>query len=160
MLCRICILSYCHLMHQVNRQAIVRHKSQEMFALVNDIKRYPDFLKWCHDSHLIEENEKSMIAGLTVSLAGFKQKFTTKNDMFAGESNQYRIELSLIKGPFENLSGYWCFSALSEDASKIELYLEFNFKSGILNNAFKKGFGMIAQQLVSDFVKRAAYVYG
>ncbi len=159
MLCRINVLYYCCLMHQVNRQAIVRHNAQEMFTLVNDIKRYPEFLKWCHDSHLLEESKNSMTAGLTVSLAGFKQKFTTKNDLFYEEDHRYRIQLSLINGPFENLNGYWLFSPLNNQASKIELYLEFNFKSGILNNAFKKGFGMIAQQLVSDFVKRAAHVY-
>ncbi|MBL4660940.1 MAG: type II toxin-antitoxin system RatA family toxin [Alcanivoracaceae bacterium] len=146
-------------MHQVNRQAIVRHSAEKMFNLVYGIESYPQFLKWCHDSHLIEETQELMIAGMTVSLAGIKQKFTTKN-ILVEELNGFRIILSLVKGPFEKLSGYWIFTRLNDEASKIELHLEFNFKSGILNSAFKRAFGRIAQQLVADFVMRANHVYG
>ncbi|MBL4773296.1 MAG: type II toxin-antitoxin system RatA family toxin [Alcanivoracaceae bacterium] len=126
--------------------------------MVNSIETYPQFLKWCHDSHLIEKKEESMIAGMTVSLAGIKQKFTTQN-VFKQENKNFKINLSLLKGPFEKLSGFWVFTHLNDEASKIELHLEFNFKSGILNSAFKSAFGRIAQQLVSDFVKRANHVY-
>ena len=95
---------------------------------------------------------------MTVSLAGMKQKFTTQNNLSQNDE-KFQIHLSLIKGPFEKLSGYWIFTPLNEKASKIELHLEFNFKSGILNGAFKRAFGRIAQQLVSDFVNRANHVY-
>jgi len=145
-------------MHLVNRQAIVRHNAEKMFALVNDIESYPQFLKWCYDSHLIEETKDLMIAGMTISLAGFKKKFTTENTLTT-QSNGFKIGLSLVKGPFDTLNGYWLFTHLNENASKIELHLEFNFRSGVLNSAFKRAFGKIAQQLVSDFVKRADHVY-
>ncbi len=145
-------------MHRVNRQAIVRHHPKKMYDLVNGIESYPEFLKWCYDSHLLEHKPNLMIAGLTVSLAGVKQKFTTKNILLQ-KSQDYQIDLSLVKGPFEKLSGYWLFTYLNDEASKIELHLEFNFKSGLLNSAFKQAFGRIAQQLVTDFVKRANHVY-
>jgi len=145
-------------MHTVNRQALVRHKAEKMFSLVNDVESYPSFLKWCHDSHLIESNNDKMIAGMTVSLAGIKQNFTTQN-LLIRQQSKFKIQLSLIKGPFEKLSGYWLFTSLGENGSKIELHLEFNFKSGFLNGTFKRAFGRIAQQLVSDFVSRANYVY-
>jgi len=146
-------------MHQVNRQAIVKYNAQNMFDLVNDVKSYPEFLKWCNESHVIEKQTDNMIAGMTISLAGIKKQFTTKNEFIKSNEN-YQINLSLIKGPFENLIGNWIFTHLTGNASKIELHLEFNFKSGFLNNAFKRAFGKIAQQLVSDFVKRANHVYG
>ncbi len=145
-------------MHQVHRQAIVRHNARQMYDLVNLVEEYPQFLNWCHDSHIIEKNDKYMVAGMTVSLVGLKQKFTTKNEFFQNE-NGFSIELSLVKGPFEKLTGNWVFTRLTSDASKIELHLKFNFKSGILNGAFKRAFGTIAQQLVTDFVKRAKHVY-
>lgn len=146
-------------MHQVNRHAIVRYNAQNMFDLVNDVKVYPDFLKWCNESHVIERNLDNMIAGMTISLAGIKKQFTTKN-AFSKINGNYQIELSLVNGPFENLTGNWFFTHLTENASKIELHLEFNFKSGFLNSTFKRAFGKITQQLVSDFVKRASHVYG
>ncbi|MCF6288500.1 MAG: ubiquinone-binding protein [Proteobacteria bacterium] len=145
-------------MHKVNRQAIVRHHPKKMFDIVNAVELYPIFLKWCHAAQIIEENADFMIAGLTVSLAGIKQKFTTKN-ILKQKTPDYQIDLSLVTGPFETLSGYWYFTYLNDAASKIELHLEFNFKSGILNSAFKRAFGTIAQQLVADFVKRANHVY-
>lgn len=144
--------------HKVNRQAIVRHHPKKMFDLVNSIECYPEFLKWCHESHVIEKNKDRMIAGMTVSLVGIKQKFTTENILIR-KSQDYHIDLSLVKGPFEKLSGYWVFTYLNDEASKIDLHLEFNFKSGILNTAFKRAFGKIAGQLVADFVKRANDVY-
>ena len=145
-------------MHQVNRQAIVKHNAYEMFTLVNSVETYPQFLKWCHDSHIIKQTDKLMVAGMTVSLAGLKQKFTT-NNILLKQGNDYKIDLQLVKGPFDHLSGYWIFTHLTKDASKIELHLEFNFKSGLLNTAFKRAFGRIAQQMVSDFVERAKHVY-
>jgi ribosome-associated toxin RatA of RatAB toxin-antitoxin module len=145
-------------MHQVNRQAIVKHNAHKMFSLVNSIETYPEFLKWCHDSHIIEQSDEFMMAGMTVSLAGIKQKFTT-NNILQQHENGYKIELKLVKGPFEHLAGYWIFTHLTMQASKVELHLEFNFKSGLLNAAFKRAFGRIAQQMVSDFVKRANHVY-
>jgi len=145
-------------MHLVNRQAIVKHNAEKMFVLVNSIETYPEFLNWCHDSHLIDQSETEMIAGMTVSLAGIKQKFTTQNIM-SKEPFGYKIHLNLVNGPFKKLCGYWIFTHLTDTASKIELHLEFNFKSGLLNNAFKKAFGRIAQQLVVDFVERANHVY-
>lgn len=157
-MCKIATLINSLMMHTVNRQALVRHKAEKMFSLVNDIECYPQFLKWCHDSHIIESSEEKMIAGMTVSLAGVKQKFTTQN-LLSKQQDKYEIKLSLLKGPFDKLSGYWLFTVLNENASKIELHLEFNFKSGFLNGTFKRAFGRIAQQLVSDFVTRAQHVY-
>ena len=145
-------------MHKVNRQALVKHQAEKMFTLVNEVEDYPEFLNWCHDSHVIEKSENKMIAGMTVSLAGIKKKFTTQN-ILTQESTGFKIELSLVSGPFEKLSGYWLFTHLNETASKIELHLEFDFKSGLMNSAFRKAFGLIAQQLVVDFVKRANDVY-
>lgn len=145
-------------MHEVHRQAIVRHNAKQMYDLVNLVEEYPQFLNWCYDSHVIEKNDEYMIAGMTVSLVGVKQKFTTENKFFINNES-CSIELSLVNGPFEHLSGRWVFTKLTQEASKIELHLKFNFKSGILNGAFKRAFGSIAQQLVTDFVKRASHVY-
>lgn len=145
-------------MHLVNRQAIVRYNAKAMFDLVNDIESYPEFLKWCHDSHLTDKSKDLMVAGMTISLAGMKKKFTTKN-ILSETTSGFKIYLDLVKGPFEQLNGHWSFTKLDENASKIELHLEFNFKSGFLNTAFKRAFGKIAQQLLSDFVTRAKHVY-
>ncbi|MFK8011648.1 MAG: type II toxin-antitoxin system RatA family toxin [Marinicellaceae bacterium] len=145
-------------MHTINRQAIIRHNAEKMFDLVNSIETYPAFLNWCHESHILKDNDSEMIAGMTISLAGIKQKFTTRN-ILSKELKNYRIDLTLVSGPFKNLSGYWIFTPFGTNASKIELHLEFNFKSGLLNSTFKKAFGRIAQQLVVDFVERANNVY-
>ncbi len=145
-------------MHQVNRQAIIRHSASEMFDLVNDVEQYPQFLNWCHSSHLLEKREDYMVAGLTVSLVGIKQKFTTKNT-FTTVGAVKEIALSLVDGPFAHLTGLWIFTPLHSHASKIELHLQFNFKSGFMNRAFKRAFEKIATQLVADFVLRAKNVY-
>ena len=96
------------------------------------------------------------LARLEVSIAGLKQKFTTRNRLVPGEL----LTLSLVEGPFRQLSGEWRFDALSERGSKVSLCLSFDFSSSALSSAFRRGFARIADKLVLDFSRRADQVYG
>ena len=67
--------------------------------------------------------------------------------------------MQLVNGPFRSLSGGWTFSALSEDACKIELNLEFEFSSKLVEVAFGKVFNSLASSMVAAFTQRAKEVY-
>ncbi len=146
-------------MMKIHRQALLAYPASQVFDIVNDVAKYPEFLRWCVDSHVLEQNQNAMLAGLTVSIAGFRQKFTTRNltSQSTNDKGQsvYRLDMLLQDGPFQELQGFWEVTALADTASRIELHLQFEFSAGLVQAAFSKGFGSVAGHLVEDFVNRA-----
>ena len=142
-------------MTQVNRSALVLHSAQQMFEIVNDVLAYPDFLPWCAKTELLFEDEQQMEATLYLAKAGLKYSFTTHNNLV----RHNRIELELVEGPFSQLSGYWTFEALSDEACKVSLSLGFEFEGKLKNLAMSKVFNQVATTLVDAFVQRADAVY-
>ncbi|MEN8176366.1 MAG: type II toxin-antitoxin system RatA family toxin [Pseudomonadota bacterium] len=140
----------------VEKSALVPHSASQMYALVNAVETYPDFLPWCAGAAVLSEEPGSMCARIEVSRAGVHQVFSTCNQLFADE----RIELQLQDGPFKRLHGTWNFVPLREDASKVSLRLEFEFSGRLINAAFGGVFSHIANNLVDAFCKRATEVYG
>lgn len=142
-------------MAQIHRSALVAFSAQSMFDLVNDVAAYPQFLPGCAETKVLEQNDESMRASVLISKAGVRQWFTTQNALQPGRS----IQMNLVEGPFSHLSGGWMFTALAEDACKIELKLEFDFSSKLVEMAFGKVFNSIATNMVNAFTARAKEVY-
>jgi ribosome-associated toxin RatA of RatAB toxin-antitoxin module len=140
---------------KIERTAMVAHSAMEMYRLVEDVQSYPQFLSWCTDAIVHQQDTDIQKASLTVVLAGIRQQFTTINTLRAGE----RIEMKLLEGPFRNLQGEWCFTQLGEDGCKISLELEFEMSANPMAILFGKGFDMLANRLLEDFCKRAEKVY-
>lgn len=128
----------------------------DMFRLVQDVPAYPDFLTWCLDAKVREQDAEHQVATLVVRISGMTQTFTTHNRFVPGE----RLTLALVDGPFQRLAGEWLFEQLGGAGSKVTLVLNFEFSNKVLSAAFRRGFTHIADRLVSEFSKRADDVYG
>lgn len=139
----------------INRSALVLHSTQRMSALVNDVASYPQFLPWCSKANILEQNSEFMIASIEVQKGGIKQSFTTRNDL----SNDDRILMDLVDGPFKYLKGVWDFIHLKENACKVVLTLEFELKQNIAKMAFGPVFSQAANSMVDAFCERANQVY-
>lgn len=142
-------------MKQVSRSALVSFSAEQMFHLVNDVVSYPEFLPGCSGTRVLESSHDRMIASVDVSKAGISKTFTTENHLNHGES----IIMHLVDGPFQTLRGGWYFTSLDEKACKVELKLEFEFSSKIIELAFGKIFNELTSNMVSAFTKRAKQVY-
>jgi ribosome-associated toxin RatA of RatAB toxin-antitoxin module len=139
----------------VKKTALVMYSARQMFDLVNDVESYPEFLPWCSSTRLISRTEDMVCAELEVSRIGISQKFSTCNQMVPGEF----MDIELVEGPFKHLRGRWDFIALRDDASKVELELDFDFSGKLINAAFGTVFHQVADTLVDAFCKRAEEVY-
>lgn len=139
----------------VSKSALVPFSAAQMYALVDNFEAYPDFLPWCRSSRLISRTEDEICGELEVARAGIRQTFSTRNRLVKNE----RMDIELIDGPFRKLQGGWKFTALREDACKIELVLDFEFSGRLINSAFGKVFSQIANTMVDAFCKRAEEVY-
>jgi ribosome-associated toxin RatA of RatAB toxin-antitoxin module len=142
-------------MKQVTRSALVAFSAEQMFNLVNDVSRYPEFLPGCSGSTVLEASQDKMVASVAVSKAGISKTFTTSNLLNTGES----ILMELVDGPFKTLRGGWYFTALDEQACKVELKLEFEFSSKMIEMAFGKVFNELTSNMVNAFTTRAKQVY-
>lgn len=143
-------------MTSINRSALVEYSAEQMFDLVNDIEHYPEFMQGCVSAKVLSQSDTELIGELRLSKAGISQQFTTKNVLV----RPVRIDMSLVEGGFKNFSSQWTFDALTENACKISLAMEFEFKSGLMGFAAEKLFSSSANNLVDAIVQRAHEVYG
>ncbi|KZY38472.1 ubiquinone-binding protein [Oleiphilus sp. HI0081] len=139
----------------INRSALVMHSAERMSALVNDVAAYSQFLPWCSSSQVLESESEYMLASIEVQKGALKQSFTTRNDL----SEDGRIIMSLVEGPFSYLKGAWEFIHLKEGACKVELTLDFEIKQNLAKMAFAKVFNQAANSMVDAFCERANQLY-
>jgi len=146
-------------MKSVHKSVLLWHSPHEMFTLVADVARYPEFLPWCNTGEVLELTPEGMVARVGMSIAGFKKSFTTRNQHVSDR----QIRLELVDGPFSHLDGVWKFSPVgdgSQRACKIEFTLNYGFSSTTLATLVGPVFDKIAGTLVDAFVKRADDIYG
>ena len=132
------------------------YSPQQMFALVNAIDDYPQFLNWCSGASILNQSEGQITASVEINKGSLKQTFTTKNTLRAFDL----IEMELLDGPFKTLSGQWRFEALGEGAAKVALELQFSFKSKLMDIALSPIFTQIANSQLDAFVARGKQIYG
>ncbi|WP_420599972.1 type II toxin-antitoxin system RatA family toxin [Neptuniibacter sp.] len=142
-------------MTQVERSALVLHTAEDMFDLINDVERYPEFLPWCAKTEVVSRTDEELVATLFLSKGGLNYSFTTRNQL----NRPTRMTLELVEGPFSSLAGVWDFKVLSDEASKVSLNLQFDFSGKIASFAMSKVFNQVATTLVDAFVTRADQVY-
>jgi ribosome-associated toxin RatA of RatAB toxin-antitoxin module len=142
-------------MKRIARSAIVEHSAFEMYALVDGIEAYPEFLPWCVAAEVHERRPGATRATLTVGLHGLRHSFTTQNENRPGEA----IDMRLVQGPFRCFHGEWRFVPLGEHASRIEFTLEYEFSSRTLGRLLAPLFDGIADSMVEAFVRRAAELH-
>jgi len=144
-------------MPDIKRSAIVPYSAKQMYELVNDIRRYPEFIPWCKNATILSENEDEIRAELNFARGALEKAFTTCNRL----QKDKMIEIRLINGPFKHLEGFWRFEPLPEgQGCQVLLDLDFEFSNRLLGLAFGPFFTQVANLLVDAFSKRAKEVYG
>lgn len=138
-------------MTKLYRSALLPYSAEVMYDIVNRVERYQEFLPWCGESSVLSETEDSMKAKILMQKGKLNHSFTTLNTL---QKNK-RISLTLVDGPFKELSGDWVFTDLGETGSKIELKLEFSFSNSLVGMLVKPIFTQIANSLVDSFCERA-----
>jgi ribosome-associated toxin RatA of RatAB toxin-antitoxin module len=139
----------------IERSALVPYSAGQMYALVNDIESYPQFMSGCVGARVLAKGEDFLKARLDLKKAGIEKSFVTRNTLVPDE----RIELHLEEGPFKTLEGVWEFRALNEQACKVSLSLTFEFENRLVALAADPWFEAVGNQLVSAVVERAKRVY-
>ena len=140
----------------VEKSVLVGHSAQQMFALVDAVEAYPEFLPWCDRTEVLHRDDASTRATIHINYRGARQSFTTRN----AKDTPRTIAVKLVEGPFRVLDGEWRFTELAENACKIDFRLRYEFSSKVLEMLVGPVFSYIANTMVDAFVKRAESAYG
>lgn len=127
-----------------------------MFALVDDVGRYPEFLPWCSGSKVEIISDTERLASVNVARGMVRTEFTTRNLVKKGAA----ISMVFVDGPFKQLTGEWRFDAIGERGSRIHFRVEFEFKNRLTATAFNAVFESLCGTIIDAFVARAQTIYG
>ncbi|MBS0538575.1 MAG: type II toxin-antitoxin system RatA family toxin [Proteobacteria bacterium] len=139
---------------------IVRFAPRQLFDLVADVPRYPEFLPWCTAARVRRrEGPNVEIDELAIGFGPFHEKFVSKVTLTPDDPAGPRIETTGVEGPFRHLGSKWQFRPHPE-GTEIEFALEFEFRSVILQHTVRMLFAEAVKRMVSAFEARAAQLYG
>ena len=146
-------------MKTVNKSVLIWYSPAEMYALVTQVDKYPEFLPWCDHAQVLATDADGVTAEVGIAFSGIRQTFTTRNTHVPDQ----KVGMKLVKGPFSQLEGEWRFLPVgngSERACRVELTLHYGFDNVALAALVGPVFDRIAISMVEAFGARAEQVYG
>lgn len=138
-------------MREVTRSALVPLPPSELYALINDVERYPEFVPGCTVARVESRGEREMVATLGVRRGGLDTEFTTRNALDPDRSVTMRLE----RGPFKSLEGVWSLRPVGDSGCEVTLRLRFEFANRLSGMMLAPIFEQTAASLVDAFVVRA-----
>jgi ribosome-associated toxin RatA of RatAB toxin-antitoxin module len=138
-------------MREVKRSALIAESPARMYALINDIERYPEFVPGCTAARIDSQKPGEMVATLAIKKGPLRTEFTTRNLLEPDK----RVLMQFVSGPFRVLEGLWTLTPLGDLGCRVELEMRFEFANRAAGTLFEPLFEGTAASLVDAFVKRA-----
>lgn len=142
-------------MREVRRSALLPYSTGQMYGLVADVLRYPEFLPWCTGARILADEGEFVTVSLGLQRGLARGSFTTRNRLVPERS----VEMRLVEGPFSLLEGRWEFAPIQEAGSRAELLVRFETRGILGGIALGPAFEQICNQMVDAFARRAHQVY-
>lgn len=142
-------------MPKVQKTIVLPYSATQMYALVERVEDYPEFLPWCGGATVHERTPTSLEATVTIAFKGLSQIFRTSNVNVPNES----MVMQFKDGPFRHFTGSWRFEPLNGGV-KVEFELDYEFSNKLFALAIGPVFGVIAQTFIDGFITRAKVLYG
>jgi len=136
-------------------QRVLPYTPEQLFALVADIERYPEFLPWCVGARVRERSPDLVVADLIIGFRMFRERFTSRVVL----DPSHRIDVTYAEGPFRYLNNHWTFEAVT-GGCRIDFFVDFEFRSRVLQRVIGLLFGEAVRRMVAAFEGRARQLYG
>ena len=134
---------------------IINHTPQNLYNLVSDVRKYPEFLPWCLGARVKNLLQNEFDADLIIGFKIYKEVYSSQILL---DPNNYKIIVNYKDGPFEYLYNYWIFKEKNAGC-EIEFMVEFKFKSIFLQTVMESLFSEAVKKMVRAFESRANYLY-
>ena len=136
---------------------VLHHSPEQLFGLVADIERYPEFLPWCIGARIRSRRENVVVADLVIGFKGIRERFTSEVTL---NRPAMRIDVAYRDGPFRYLNNHWIFNALPDGGCEIDFFVDFEFRSRLLQKIIGLLFNEAVRRMVAAFEARADQLYG
>ena len=107
---------------------VLPHTPEQMYSLVADIGRYPEFLPWCVGARIVRQSEREVLADLLIGFKVFRERFRSKVDL---EPATLTIDVAYVEGPMRYLENHWHFRP-HPDGCEVDFRVDFEFRSLLL----------------------------
>jgi len=137
-------------------QRVVPFTPEQLFDLIADIQRYPEFLPWCVGARIRKRDGNRIVADLVIGYKLIRERFTSTVTL---SPEQNRIDVEYTDGPFKYLNNHWVFEP-HPDGCLIDFYVDFEFRSKMLQKIIEVFFNEAVRRMVGAFEDRAHDLYG
>ena len=140
-----------------SEQRSLPHSSEQLFGLVADVEKYPEFLPWCVGARIRSRESDLLVADLMIGFNGLNEQFTTQVKL---DRVAMKIDVIYQDGPFKYLNNRWLFMSKNAGACDLDFFIDFEFKSRLLQALMGPLFGEAVRRMVGAFESRALHLYG
>jgi coenzyme Q-binding protein COQ10 len=149
-------------MPQFSTKRHVRHSASDMFKLVADVERYPEFVPLCRSLRVRKrstgaDGREVIVADMTVAYKLIYETFTSRVTLDRG---QLEILVEYLEGPFRKMNNRWRFHPAGEDACDVEFFISYEFRSRTLGLLMGAMFDAAFRRFAAAFERRADQIYG
>ncbi|MEQ8604111.1 MAG: type II toxin-antitoxin system RatA family toxin [Marivibrio sp.] len=132
------------------------YSAEQMFDLVADVGRYPEFLPWCRGARVRRREGELIVADLVIGFKGITERFTSRVEL---DRDNHIIDVSYEDGPFKYLENHWKFIP-DDEGCVVDFYVDFEFRSRFLQHMIGMVFTEAVRRMVNAFETRARDLYG
>lgn len=136
---------------------LLPYSTVQMFNLVSDIVRYPEFLPWCSQARIISREDDMILAELTIGYKLISERFVSRVHL---DRKGKSIHVGYVSGPLKYLRNEWQFHKMPKKSCRVNFFVHFEFSNPILSKMMNMFFDVAFRRMVSAFEKRAAEIYG
>jgi coenzyme Q-binding protein COQ10 len=148
-------------MPRIEESRRLPYAARQMYDLVADVRRYPEFLPWTAAARIRSDVDKGayreMLADLVVSFKVFRESFGSRVRLY---DDARRIETEYLDGPFRYLQSEWTFRDMPDGGCEVRFWVDFEFRNPILRRVLGAVFDEAMRRVVAAFEKRARELYG
>lgn len=145
-------------MTRVERSALLAFTPEQLFALVQDVARYPEFLPGCVAAQVEQVDGPRALASLRFRFAGMSESFATENLAMQTTDGHHLLQMRLLKGPFKSLLGEWRFQALGDAACKVSLKVDLEWGALSLGHLLAPQLERAIGHVMQAFKRRAEFL--
>lgn len=140
-------------MPRVSEQVLIPHSADNLYELVRDIRRYPEFIRWIRNVDVTQEDGDALgpyscLGTAAVHFKGFDETFATH---VSADPSARRIEVKLKRGPFRHLRNRWQFDPRDESRTRVHCFIDYEFKNPVLGLLARTNTRMAIEKIMGAF---------
>ncbi len=135
---------------------VLPYTPEQLFDLVADVARYPEFLPWCKGARINRQEPGLLTAELIIGFSLMRESFASRVEL----DRPRRIDVTYTEGPMRYLDNHWIFRPVGEGQCEIDFFVDFEFRSRLVQRLMEVLFGEAMRRMVDAFERRAAQLYG